>query len=141
MTRSYAKGDEILEMLEESRRREKRQTLFYRTLAAEAEWAERLDDSERFNELHADEQHHLSRLTARLLELGGEPDDLRGLAAPEVSLDGWKSVARDREVAEVEWYQRLLERDLDDGTRAVVSEILESELHHRDELQGKWMSA
>lgn len=131
----------MIRALEEGRLREKRQTLFYRTLAAEAEWAERPGDAERLNELHADEQHHLSRLTARVLELGGSPGDLRGVAGPEASLDGWEEVARDREGDEVRWYEELLERRLDDATRAVVAEILESERHHREELRGKWMSA
>lgn len=127
--------------LEEGRLREKRQTLFYRRLAAEAEWADRPAEAERLNELHADEQHHLSRLTARALELGGSPDDLRSVAGPDVSLDGWETVAREREAGEVRWYEELLERPLDDVTRAVVVEILESERHHLEELRGKWMSA
>lgn len=127
--------------LEEGRLREKRQTLFYRALAAEAEWAELPGEAERLNELHADEQHHLSRLTARVLELGGAPADLRKVAGPEASLDGWEEVARSRETEEVRWYEGLLERRLDETTRAVVAEILASERHHREELRGKWMSA
>lgn len=131
----------ILRALAEGRLREKRQTIFYRALAAEAEWADRPAEAERLNELHADEQHHLSRLTARVLELGGAPDDLRKVAGPDVSLDGWEDVARSREGEEVRWYEELLERSLDEATRRVVDEILESERHHRAELRGKWMSA
>lgn len=130
-----------LDALEEGRLREKRQTLYYRALAAEAESSDRPTDSERLNELHADEQHHLSRLTARVLELGGAPGDLRTVAAPEASLDGWEAVARRREADEIGWYEGLLERRLDDTTRGVVAEILESERHHHEELRGKWMSA
>lgn len=132
---------EVLRALEEGRLREKRQTLFYRKLAAEAEWAGQGGTAERLNELHADEQHHLSRLTARVLELGGSPEELRGIAGPEASLEGWEEVARSREDDEVRWYEAALERDLDDDSRAVLDEILASERHHRRELRGKWMSA
>lgn len=128
--------------LEESREREKRQTLFYRSLAAQAEMAGRPDDVDRLNGLHADEQHHLSRLTARLLELGLDPDDLRHVARPETELDGWEEEARRREAEEIEWYEGVLEDEvLDVTSRAVVSEILVSERHHHEELGGKWMSA
>jgi rubrerythrin len=132
----------LLDALHEARLREKRQTLFYRRLAAEAEWAGLSVDAERLNDLHADEQHHLSRLTARLLELGGDADDLRGVAAPEVSLDGWEEQARTREAEEVRWYEGLLTpAGLDDATRSLVAEILASERHHLSDLRGKWMSA
>ena len=66
----------LIEPLEQARAAEKAQALFYRALAAEAEARGNERLSERLNELHADEQHHLSRLTARLLELGATPDDL-----------------------------------------------------------------
>lgn len=131
-----------LEVLEESRLREKRQTLYYRLLAAEAEWADRLDEAERLNELHADEQHHLSRLTARVLEMGAAPADLRDAPRPEATLEGWEAAAREREGEEVAWYERVLQQDsLDDETRRVIEEILVSERHHRETLGGKWMSA
>jgi rubrerythrin len=127
--------------LADSRRREKTQTLFYRNLAAEAELAMDGATSERLNELHADEQHHLSRLTARLIELGGAPEDLRDVAAPAGSLDAWEELARVREREEVVWYERLLALPLDGPTRDVVAQILDSERHHHAELRGKWMSA
>lgn len=131
-----------LTVLEESRLREKRQTLFYRLLAAEAEWSDHLDEAERLNELHADEQHHLSRLTARVLEMGATPADLRDAPRPEAALDGWETAAREREGEEVAWYERVLEQDsLDAETRRVIEEILVSERHHRETLGGKWMSA
>lgn len=136
-----ATDPEVLRMLEESRTREKRQALFYRTLAAEAEWADRLDEAERLNGLHADEQHHLSRLTARILELGGNPADLRGVNSPEPNLDAWENAAREREDDEIAWYEGVLAGELDDATAAIVREILESERHHQRELGGKWMSA
>lgn len=135
-------GEALVRLLEESRVREKRQTLFYRALAAEAEWSDRPDEAERLNGLHADEQHHLSRLTARVLEVGGRPADLRDVGRPEVTLEAWEEAARVRETEEIGWYEDALERDsLDDETRSVLREILESERHHRERLGGKWMSA
>jgi rubrerythrin len=132
----------VAERLEGARRREKEQTLFYRALAAAAEDAGRVPEAERFNDLHADEQHHLSRLTARVLELGGRPEDLRRLATPAVpSLAAWEPAARAREDDEVRFYEALLTGDLDASTRAVLDEILEAERRHREHLGGKWMSA
>jgi rubrerythrin len=131
----------VLDLLAESRTREKAQTLFYRALAAEAEVAGLADESERLNELHADEQHHLSRATARLIELGGSAVDLRHVAAPDAALGGWEDRARAREREEIVWYEHVLTADLDVDTRALVAEILESERHHHAELRGKWMSA
>lgn len=131
----------LIAALGRARRMEKEQTRFYRSLAAEAELAGRADEAERLNELHADEQHHLSRLTARLLELDVAPEDLPG-GLMEVSLDGWDAEAREREAREVEAYEELLEReDLDDHTRAIVEEILASERQHHRHLGGKWMPA
>ena len=132
----------VFEMLERSRRMEKEQTLFYRALAAEAELDSREEEAERLNGLHADEQHHLSRLTARLLELGEVPADLARLERPDVDLDMWEEEARRREKEEVEWYGECLEEaDLDEETRGVLEEILTSERHHHEELGGKWMPA
>jgi rubrerythrin len=131
----------LLERLAEARRLEKAQTLFYRSLAAEAEDRGLASESERLNELHADEQHHLSRLTARVLELGGDPEDLRG-GLGAVELDGWEERARQREDQEIDFYQTLMDEGvLDEETRAVVEEIAESERQHRRHLGGKWMSA
>jgi len=132
----------LLELLEASRRREKAQTLLYRALAAEAEDAGHAEASERLNGLHADEQHHLSRLTARVLELGGRPAALRDVPAPEASLDGWEAVARERERGEIAWYESLMAGDrLDPVTRAIIDEIVASERQHERILGGKWMSA
>src|SRR5690606_11028171 len=98
--------------------------------------------TERLNELHADEQHHRSRLTARLLELGGTPADLRGVATPVPDWPRWAEGARIREGEEVAWYQEVVARTaLDATTRGILEEILESERRHRAELGGKWMSA
>jgi len=126
---------DLISALEEARAAEKAQSLFYRALAAEAE--DRGDDamSERFNELHADEQHHVSRLSARLLELGAS------LAGETVGMDGWEPAAARREEAEVRRYEQLLQGDVDADTRALLQEILDTERHHAAELGGKWTTA
>jgi rubrerythrin len=131
----------VIEILEEGRRREKAQTLFYRSLAARAERTGALDVAERLNALHADEQHHLSRLTARVLELGGEPREIRPGPSEIFESESWEDAAREREVEEVAWYREALGESLDRETAALLREILESEEHHSRELGGKWMSA
>jgi len=132
----------LQERLAEAREREKGMTLFYRALAALAEDAGRPADAERLNDLHADEQHHLSRLTARLIELGGSPADLRSITRPDVDLEVWEGAAREREADEVAYYRAWLEPGEDDEeTRALIEEILESEEHHHRDLGGKWMPA
>lgn len=129
------------DFLHAARRREKVHTLIYRALAAAAEEAGAAVDSERLNGLHADEQHHLSRLTARLLELGERPEDLNGLPRPEAALDGWEDRAREMEREEVAFYHEARALDLDDVTAAIVDEILASERMHLEHLGGKWMPA
>ena len=131
----------VSEILGECRERERVQTLFYRDLAAEAERQGAYDTAERLNALHADEQHHLSRVTARILEVGAEPVELSGLKPPVVPLEEWEAEARRREEEEVTWYRDLLAGDMDPVTRGILEEILESEEHHRRELGGKWMPA
>lgn len=133
--------DDLITALQRARGAEKEHALFYRVLAAAAEQRGDAALSERFNELHADEQHHLSRLTARLLELGATPDDLQpSLEAP--SLDGWEADARGREEAEVERYAALLgEGAADAQTERLLREILDTERHHAAELGGKWTAA
>jgi rubrerythrin len=132
---------DLISALEAARAAEKGQALFYRALAAEAEG--RGDDalSERFNELHADEQHHVSRLTARLLELGAPLADIANLAGDTVAMDGWEAAAAPREQAEVARYERLLAGEMDDATRALLHKILDTERHHAAELGGKWTTA
>jgi rubrerythrin len=135
------KKSERLASLNESRTREREQARFYRALSARAE--ERGEELllDRLNALHADEQHHLSRLTARVLELGGELREEEAVATDPVELARWEEEARERETREVEWYERLAEVEPDPVTRALFVEILESERHHARELAGKWMSA
>ncbi len=127
-------------LLNEGRRREREQAAFYRFLAGDAELAEDAAAAERLNELLADEQHHVSRLTARLLEMGERPEEAWN--APEVpALAGWEEVARRREAGEVAWYEGAIGRTSDPGTLAILREILASERHHHDRLGGKWMPA
>ncbi|MGI9628011.1 MAG: SIS domain-containing protein [Longimicrobiales bacterium] len=137
---------DVLGVLAPLRRAEKSQTLFYRALATAATLAGDEIGSqeglvERLNELHADEQHHLSRLTARILELGVTPESLDDVPRPDVALEGWEEVARQREQAEIEAYEAALEDVDDEATQMVLEEILESERKHEANLGGKWMSA
>lgn len=130
-----------LARLVEARAEEKLQALFYRGLAAQAE--ARGDDalSERLNGMHADEQHHLSRLSARLVELEQPLEDLSTVESPACDIDTWERVARRRERGEIERYGGLLENPLDARTRAMILEFLEAERRHEQELGGKWMGA
>jgi rubrerythrin len=134
-------ADTITQLLHEARLAEKRQALFYRALAAAAEAVGDDALSERLNELHANEQHHLSRLTVRLMELGDAVPDLGGEAAPLVTLDGWEALARGREAEEVARYAHLLNEPLDDQTRGMLEQFLEAERGHAGTLGGKWMNA
>lgn len=128
-------------LLHEARLHEKRQALFYRALAAAAEDVGDAELSERLNGLHADEQHHLSRLTVRLVELGESVADLGDEEAPRVTLDDWESQARERERGEIARYEHLLEQDLDERTRAMLDEFVAAERSHLTTLGGKWMGA
>jgi rubrerythrin len=132
---------DLIPALEEARAAEKAQSLFYRALAAEAEDRGDAAMSERFNELHADEQHHVSRITARLLEMGADLADISNLAGDTVAMDGWEPAAAAREAAEVARYEQLLQAAMDDDTRALLTEILDTERHHAAELGGKWTTA
>ena len=132
--------DALVALLREGTRRERAQAFFYRILAGEAEVAGDAPTAERLNDLLADEQHHVSRLTARLLEMGERPTDERD--APDVpELASWEPVARVREEDEVRWYEGATQKVRDEETLAMLREILASERHHRDDLSGKWMPA
>jgi rubrerythrin len=130
-----------IQLMHAARIIEKNQALYYRALASLAE--DIRDDvlSERLNGLHADEQHHLSRLTVRLVELGEPVQDLGGTSAPAASLDGWEEEALMRENNEIELYESLLAKDLDERTRVVIVQFLDAERSHAENLGGKWMSA
>lgn len=131
----------IADILQEARQRELEQALFYRFLSGDAEAAGEQDTAERLHDLLADEQHHVSRLTARLLELGESPRDVRPRPAAVPPLETWEDEARRREEEEVAWYEAALARVEEVDTATVLAEILASERHHRDALSGKWMSA
>jgi ferritin-like protein len=130
-----------IERLEACRVAEKEQALYYRALAAAAE--DRSDEvlSERLQQLHADEQHHLSRVTARLLELGCRTPDLAHVRAEVPALEQWEADAQSRELAEVRRYEELLDQELDPPTAALAEKILEVERAHARELGGKWTMA
>ncbi len=135
-----APTESVLVALKEARAAEKRQTVFYRALASDAEEAGDEETAERLNGLLADEQHHLSRITARLLEWGQPIPDAHG-ADGTPALDGWEAVARERERAEIDRYESILELPLDERTRRMIHEFLEAERSHAESLGGKWMGA
>ena len=130
----------IADVLHAGRRRELEQASFYRTLCGLAEGAGDAALGERLNELLADEQHHVSRLTARILELGEPVEDYRPPIVPRV-LGAWVAEAEAREAAEVAWYEEALTEVRDAVTVGILREILDSERNHLDALGGKWMSA
>ena len=131
----------VLRALQDVRRAEKQQALFYRALAAAAEEAGHRDDEEGLNGLHADEQHHLSRITVTLVEANAPLDELHETEAPPVAYGEWKDHARAREEAEIARYETLLTLPLDEATAALVREILAVERKHAERLGGKYMSA
>lgn len=132
---------EVLAQLHAARAAEREQSLFYRALATSAEAAGDASLSERLNGLHADEQHHVSRLSARLLELGEELEPLPPPSLPEVGLEAWEPLAREREHVEAERYDALLAHELDDHTRRMLTEFLDAERQHAQSLGGKYMGA
>ena len=134
-------NDETVRLLSAARAAEKEQALVYRSLTGQAEAEGDAPLAERLNELLADEQHHLSRLTARLLELGYAVKDLNDMDAPAAALDGWTAVARERETVEVARYEALMGADLDAETRGLIEDILVAERNHERDLGGKWMMA
>lgn len=127
--------------LHDARAAEKEQALFYRELAAQAEARGDRVLAERLNELHADEQHHLSRLTARLVELDEPLADLSAAPVPAADLDDWEGAARARERDEIARYEMLLAQDLDPALREMIAAFLDAERGHARELGGKWMDA
>ena len=131
----------ITAALHDARAAEKEQALFYRALSAQAEERGERALAERLNGLHADEQHHLSRLTARLVELDEPLADLSATPFPAADLDGWQDTARARERDEIARYEMLLAQDLDQHLREMITAFLEAEQGHARELGGKWMEA
>ena len=131
----------LAQELQQARRAEKEQALFYRALAALAEQVGHVQTAEDLNGLLADEQHHLSRLTARLLEADQALADLRDVQVPAAEYADWQTQARSREQAEIERYERLQRLELDPVTAALIQEILRAEENHARTLGGKYMSA
>lgn len=134
-------GPVALAALEAARAAEREQTLYYRALAGLAENADQADTAERINGMLADEQHHYSRLSARMMEAGHVPPEGTGAGNRPQSLENWEAVARERERDEIVRYEALLRLDLDTRTQIMVEEILASERRHARELGGKWMGA
>jgi len=132
---------DALQALHALRAAEREQAQHYRDLIVRAEAAGATDVAERLSGLQADEQHHFSRLTARLLELGEEVADPPPRARPPVAFEQWEAVSRAREADEVSRYRALLARPLDAVTAALAREILDVELQHEKVLGGKWMCA
>jgi rubrerythrin len=132
---------ELVRALEERRSAEKAQAVFYRALAAAAEESADEELAQRLHGLHADEQHHLSRLTARLVELGVTPTELTASKVGTLEPGSWEAEAREREEREIAAYESLLSREMDSRTMELIGEILEVERHHARELGGKWTLA
>jgi hypothetical protein len=128
--------------LHEARALEKEQALFYRMLSAEAENQGNVEDIEALNGLLADEQHHLSRLSVRLVELGEELAALSDEHMPSDAIyESWREVARIRERKEVARYEEMLELPLDEATAAMIRGFLEVERAHEQHLGGKYTDA
>lgn len=120
---------------------EREQARWYRALSAAAEEAGNLEDVEALNGLVADEQHHLSRLKNRMVELGVEFHTDFTDFGDYTGYPAWKEEARQRERAEIERYTNLLGKDLDAETRSMVESILETERQHEKNLGGKYTQA
>ena len=131
----------IMHALQQARRAEKEQALFYHALVKRAEQADALEEMENLSGLHADEQHHLSRLSVRLLELDQDLVDLGDARAPEVVYPDWQGQARAREQAELARSRALGGLPLDAATAALIADIIAVEEQHAQTLGGKYMSA
>lgn len=133
-------SDAIIGELIAARHAEKAQALYYRALSAQAEAAAHEPDIEALNGLLADEQHHLSRLMVRLVELGVTVPEPH-IDVPRSSYPEWRNDARERERNEVARYERLLREPLDEETAAALSLILDAERQHEKNLGGKYTDA
>ena len=128
--------------LHEARALEKEQAQFYRVLSAQAEEAGNVEDIEALNGLLADEQHHLSRLSVRLVELGEDLASLNDHHMPsEAVYPSWHEVARIRERKEIARYEGILALELDPETARVIESILDAERLHEEHLAGKYTDA
>jgi rubrerythrin len=130
-----------LEQLHAARAAEKEQALYYRALAAVAEKRGHGADIEALNGLLADEQHHVSRLSARLVELGEQLRDVVPTLPGPPAYPQWRTVARAREQREIARYQDLLRQPLDADTAEMVQSFLAVEREHERHLGGKYTEA
>jgi hypothetical protein len=150
------RGEELVEALESLRALSKQQAALYRLLAGYAEDAGNPELAQRFHDLHADEQHHFSRLTARVLELGAKPgrideDRLAGGALGEIERSGipfgvgifagWEELVRRLEEREMGDFRSFPLEKADGKTRVLIEEIIAVEAHQFAELGGKWTKA
>ena len=134
-------NEELVRALRAARRAEKEQALFYRALVTHAEDAGDVQAAEDLNGLHADEQHHLSRLTVRLVEADQSLDDVSSVTTPPTTFATWHVDARTREQEEISRYEQIAAMPLDSLTAALIAEILNVERQHAESLGGKYMSA
>lgn len=120
---------------------EREQARWYRALSVLAEQAGNEEDIEALNGLVADEQHHLSRLKNRMVELGVEihADSMDFKDATDYP--DWKQAARERERDEIRRYEDLLKEELDAETIKIIKRILETERAHEQNLGGKYTEA
>ena len=128
--------------LHEARALEKEQAQFYRVLGMQAEEHGNLEDVEALNGMLADEQHHLSRLSVRLVELGAELAPLSDEHLPSEALyPKWREIARIRERKEIDRYEQMLQLDLDPETFRMIEGFLDAERQHEQHLAGKYTDA
>jgi rubrerythrin len=128
--------------LHEARALEKEQAQFYRVLSVQAEEEGNLEDVEALNGLLADEQHHLSRLSVRLVELGEELAPFSDEHMPSDAIyANWRDVARIRERKEVARYEEILTLPLDKETAHMIRGFLDVEKQHAQHLAGKYTDA
>lgn len=133
-------SEAVIGRLIEARHAEKAQALFYRGLSAEAERLGIDADIEALNGLLADEQHHLSRLMARLVESGVTVPEPH-IETPRCTYSEWRPHARARERQEIERYEQLLAESLDEATATTISSNLATERQHEAHLGGKYTIA
>jgi rubrerythrin len=128
--------------LHEARALEKEQAQFYRVLSAQAEEQGNAGDIDALNGLLADEQHQLSRLSVRLVELGEELAPLNDAHMPSDAIyDNWRDVARIRERKEIARYEQILAAPLDQETASMIQGFLDVERQHEEHLAGKYTDA
>ena len=128
--------------LHEARALEKEQAQFYRVLSSLAEDEGNVEDIEALNGLLADEQHHLSRLSVRLVELGEDLAPLSDEHMPsEATYSTWRDVARIRERKEITRYEDMLKLPLDEETARMIAGFIEVEKQHEEHLAGKYTDA